>query len=652
MSNVNYNIPFAPTILIPGNTNNDTKNVETLKVNILTDGTAILQDNTISNLLDPVSSTDLATKNYVDTVSSPLLNTISTITTSTDTTYTASQITDGTILRTPNVGYALSGWIVGSGGPTNSWEDVVWSPELGIFVAVSDTGSLDRVITSSDGIVWTSQTTTDRFWSAVSWSPQLGVFCAVQSSTAGLSMTSSDGENWTTFAIGNTGRWRAIVWSPELEIFAATSDSGSSERVMTSPDGENWTTRTSWNGSYFSIAWSPELLLFCSPSSNSAEVMTSPDGITWTSHSKNLSSNLDITWSPELGVFLTVSTGTSAVDISPNGIDWTSHSVNSSSNWCSVEWCSGVGLFIISNSIFSAPTETSPDGINWTTNAITSNGHCSISWSNELKRAVIVDVGGPKNYTNFSFSNRIDAFPTAAEIVTELGATATVGYTFNTFIQNMSSHISNPEDLLTIDLTSTGLTPIQTIVVPDTTPTLATSAILDVSITLTNVGSGTEAAEYIYSNSIYQNEMMTANPISGDFRLSSGIMLPNTTVYKTNNTSTITGSGITYALGQVINTVLNRDTTIIGTTDVLPSKETLNIGNLQNNDTYTFVVRNIGSETLTINPNTGTTIDTNSIIGASPSVIIVGVGESSTISLIYDLSSETFVAYPIINSTF
>ena len=67
MSNINYNIPIASTTLIPGNSINDTKNVETLKVETLTDGVATLNNNKFSGLVDPTSSTDLATKNYVDT---------------------------------------------------------------------------------------------------------------------------------------------------------------------------------------------------------------------------------------------------------------------------------------------------------------------------------------------------------------------------------------------------------------------------------------------------------------------------------------------------------------------------------------------------------------------------------------------------------
>ena len=244
MSNVDYNTPFAPTTLIPGNSNNDTKNVQTLKVETLTDGISTLTNNTLSNLLDPVSSTDLATKSYVDTVSSPLLNTISTITTQSDVTYTASQVISGTILRTPNSLYVTSGWTSGTGGPTNSWEGVTWSPELGLFVGVSDTGGTDRVITSSDGISWVSRTTLSKPWNTVTWSPELEIFCALETSnTSQLSMTSTDGITWVTFLTGSSKSWNSIVWSPELSLFCSVSSNGT-PGVITSPDGENWTTRT------------------------------------------------------------------------------------------------------------------------------------------------------------------------------------------------------------------------------------------------------------------------------------------------------------------------------------------------------------------------------------------------------------------------
>ena len=38
----------------------------------------------------------------------------------------------------------------------NEWNDIAWSPQLELFVAVAETGD-NRVMTSTDGIIWTDK---------------------------------------------------------------------------------------------------------------------------------------------------------------------------------------------------------------------------------------------------------------------------------------------------------------------------------------------------------------------------------------------------------------------------------------------------------------------------------------------------------------
>jgi hypothetical protein len=40
----------------------------------------------------------------------------------------------------------------------NEWRFVTWAKELNLFVAVSTSGSGNRVMTSPDGITWTTRT--------------------------------------------------------------------------------------------------------------------------------------------------------------------------------------------------------------------------------------------------------------------------------------------------------------------------------------------------------------------------------------------------------------------------------------------------------------------------------------------------------------
>ena len=47
-------------------------------------------------------------------------------------------------------------WTARAATEANSWSGVTWSPELGLFAAVSFTGT-NRVMTSPDGITWTAR---------------------------------------------------------------------------------------------------------------------------------------------------------------------------------------------------------------------------------------------------------------------------------------------------------------------------------------------------------------------------------------------------------------------------------------------------------------------------------------------------------------
>src|SRR3972149_5500120 len=156
-------------------------------------------------------------------------------------------------------------WFTRTSAADNSWSSVAWSPELGLFAAVSFSGTGNRVMTSPNGINWTIRTSAaDNDWGSVAWSPALGLFAAVSfSGTGNRVMTSPDGINWTIRTSAADNDWGSVAWSPALGLFAAVSFSGTGNRVMTSPDGINWTIRTSAaDNSWSSVAWSPALGLF------------------------------------------------------------------------------------------------------------------------------------------------------------------------------------------------------------------------------------------------------------------------------------------------------------------------------------------------------------------------------------------------------
>ena len=116
-------------------------------------------------------------------------------------------------------------WTIRTSAANNDWLSVIYGN--GVFVAVSATGTGDRVMTSPDGITWTIR-------------------------------TSAANNEWRSVTYGNG-------------LFVAVSDTGTGNRVMTSPDGINWTIRTSAaNNSWQSVSYAMDCSL---PSPTPARVI-------------------------------------------------------------------------------------------------------------------------------------------------------------------------------------------------------------------------------------------------------------------------------------------------------------------------------------------------------------------------------------------
>ncbi len=71
---------------------------------------------------------------------------------------------------------------------------------------------------------------------ATCWAAELGLLVAVSSSgTGNRIMTSADGITWTVRSSPSSTGWRAICWTPQRSQFVAVSNSGACNRVMVSP---------------------------------------------------------------------------------------------------------------------------------------------------------------------------------------------------------------------------------------------------------------------------------------------------------------------------------------------------------------------------------------------------------------------------------
>src|SRR4051812_39208546 len=76
----------------------------------------------------------------------------------------------------------------------NAWSEVAFG--AGLFVAVASSGTGNRVMTSPDGIVWTSRASAaNNFWTSVTYAA--GLFVAVAQDGINRVMTSPDGITWT-----------------------------------------------------------------------------------------------------------------------------------------------------------------------------------------------------------------------------------------------------------------------------------------------------------------------------------------------------------------------------------------------------------------------------------------------------------------------
>ncbi len=299
---------------------------------------------------------------------------------------------------------SISTWINRTSANNNNWSSICYSFDKNLFVAVSNTGSGNRVMTSSDSITWTSRTSSsDNNWTSICYSQELGLFVAVSNSgTGNRVMTSSDAITWTSRTSAVDNNWTSVCWSTDLGLFVAVANSGTSNRIMTSSNGTNWELRSNpIDNDWTSICWSSDLEMFVAVASSGTgdRVMTSSDSITWSSQTSAVDNNwTSICWSLELGLFVAVAnTGTGdRVMTSPDGITWTSRTSASDNNWSSICWAPEINSFIaVATSGTGDRIMTSSNGINWInrTSAV-DNNWTSVCWSSGYNMAVAISNTG------------------------------------------------------------------------------------------------------------------------------------------------------------------------------------------------------------------------------------------------------------------
>lgn len=212
-----------------------------------------------------------------------------------------------------------------AGIPTNSeLNGIVWTGSQ--FVAIGDqvggtgtaVGDYGHVLFSTDGQNWSTTTQ----YASVS-SNLVGALPALagvawsgsQFVTVGNGMFSSaNGSTWMVNSL--TGNYTGAASSGN--VFVVTGLSGA---LYSSPDGQNWTQHVFTSLDLYAVTWSGKQFVAV----GAGVILTSPDGSTWTSRTAATTSHLyGVTWSGTQFVAV----GDGAVVTSPDGVTWTAQTVH------------------------------------------------------------------------------------------------------------------------------------------------------------------------------------------------------------------------------------------------------------------------------------------------------------------------------------
>jgi len=286
-------------------------------------------------------------------------------------------------------------WETETSAADNLWLATAYSPDLGLYAAVSSSGTGDRVQTSPDGITWTSRTSAaDNNWRGLAWGN--GVFVAVADSGASRVMTSPDGITWTVRAC-TANAWSSVVWSEDVGLFVAVGYSGVGNRVQTSPDGITWTTRTSAaDNTWLSVTYGNGLFVAVSSDGAGNNVQTSPDGITWTLRACQNNTWRGVAFGGDLFAAVANAGSGTRVQTSPDGITWTTQTNDEDSNWRAICYAADRFVAVADNSGVNDVVMTSYNGVDWPVhNAEDGNSWRAICYGDN--QCVAVGIAGTGN---------------------------------------------------------------------------------------------------------------------------------------------------------------------------------------------------------------------------------------------------------------
>ncbi|MFA7279106.1 MAG: hypothetical protein WC100_03330 [Sterolibacterium sp.] len=262
-------------------------------------------------------------------------------------------------------------WAFGNGSENANWNDVAYSPTLGLFVAVASSGT-NRVMTSVDGINWTGVSVPSESWNGICWGS--GVFVAVASSGSSRMMFSTNGTTWTTQNIG-TLAFQKVAFSPALSMYVAVSSAGELKYATQNNLQTSWTACT---GTYFGsaawkgVAWDATIARFTVVSAGGTDSAYSTDGISFTASSMPNKLFARVCGGGNLFVAVGAET-TGGAASSTDGNTWTARNGIDSGLWFGVCYSPTLALYIAVGEYALGPRycSTSPDGVTWTARSLT-----------------------------------------------------------------------------------------------------------------------------------------------------------------------------------------------------------------------------------------------------------------------------------------
>lgn len=207
------------------------------------------------------------------------------------------------------------------------FEKVVYSEEVGLFVAVAATGS-NRIYVSSDGKNYTGVTVPLYTYNQLIWAESYGLFIIGGRATGAGSptklLTSPDGTTWTERTIPSGSNTMVLMHSNDKGITTMLNTNGSAY----STDGITWTVGGTSGGpvNWSDGKYSESLGKFVAINSNDTNAFVSTDGITWTTSNHGLTTATRIYWNDIIEKFVITAYNGSTLRYSDDAITWTSES--------------------------------------------------------------------------------------------------------------------------------------------------------------------------------------------------------------------------------------------------------------------------------------------------------------------------------------